>query len=164
MRIILEFENQTEKSLIGYKKLFTLIALTTLEQINFKNEVMIAVTIVNDETIQVLNQQHRGKNKPTDVLSFPQYEFKEGKAPATIEKGIILPLGDIVISHPTAKRQARAYQHRLKRELSFLFVHGLLHLLGFDHEKLADEKKMFSLQEEILNQIGITRIKEKTNG
>lgn len=114
----------------------------------------VAVTIVDDEEIHRLNREYRQVDRPTDVLSFPQWDpGEEWGSP----QGEPLPLGDIVISLPRAKEQAELYGHSLERELGFLAVHGFLHLLGYDHETAEEEEDMFSRQEAILSQVGLTR-------
>lgn len=98
---------------------------------------------------------------PTDVLSFPLIEYSDGKP--HIEPGDIDPgsgrvfLGDIVISVDKALEQAQAYGHSGEREFAFLAVHGTLHLLGYDHESREDEETMFSVQEDILEEMGLSR-------
>jgi probable rRNA maturation factor len=120
-----------------------------------------SVTLTDNETIQNLNKEHRGIDKPTDVLSFPLIEYINSEP--QIQPGDIDPdtgtvfLGDIVISVEKAYEQAQSYGHSFERELSFLAVHGILHLLGYDHENEDDEKQMFSLQEDILNEMGLFR-------
>lgn len=110
----------------------------------------VAVLVTDDAGIQRLNRDYRGVDRPTDVLSFPSAE------------GVSVPadgdfLGDIAISLERAKEQAAEYGHTLKRELSFLAVHGTLHLLGYDHMDDAARGEMFSIQEKILNKMGIER-------
>ena len=108
-----------------------------------------------------MNLEHRGIDKATDVLSFPLIEYVNGEP--EIQPGDIDPdsgrifLGDIIISVEKAFEQAQNYGHSMERELSFLAVHGILHLLGYDHETETDEKIMFSLQEDILNETGLIR-------
>jgi probable rRNA maturation factor len=102
------------------------------------------VFITNNQKIQQLNAMFRQKDYPTDVLSFPSGE------PMIIQKKQPIHLGQIVISYPKAKQQAKAFHHSLERELSFLFVHGLLHLLGYNHDTVDQEKKMLHLQDVIL--------------
>jgi rRNA maturation RNase YbeY len=112
--------------------------------------------LTDDPHIQMLNRDWRGKNKATDVLSFPQVEASDlqelGRAAKSGLKG--LPdwwLGDVVISIERAKAQAEAHGHALKDELETLLAHGLLHLLGFDHEKSAGEAtRMRKLEERLL--------------
>ncbi|MGA9172876.1 MAG: rRNA maturation RNase YbeY [Thermoactinomyces sp.] len=117
--------------------------------------VEVAVTIVDNEKIHRLNQEYRGIDRPTDVLSFPLWEPDEDWVIDEEEEAVML--GDIVISLPKAKEQAAEYGHTLERELGFLAVHGFLHLLGYDHETEQEEKEMFTRQEEILSQIGLQR-------
>lgn len=105
----------------------------------------ISLLMTDDERIRELNRQYREKDYATDVLSFPMSEdpFEEGGM-----------LGDIVISADTAAKQAADAGIELRRELAFLFIHGLLHLLGYDHEEGPEqEEEMFSLQEEILQNL-----------
>lgn len=105
-----------------------------------ENTYEISLLITDDETIHNLNKEYRQKDKPTDVLSFPMDDE--------------VLLGDIVISIDTAKKQAEEREINIDREAAFLFIHGLLHLLGYDHETSAeDEKEMFVLQEEILKKL-----------
>lgn len=110
-----------------------------------------SILFIGNEEIRKINREARGIDKVTDVISFALEDGEEKKlSPVRI-------LGDIYISIPRMKEQAKEYGHSEKRELSFLVVHGLLHLLGYDHMKKEDESVMFSLQEEILNEEGITR-------
>ncbi len=111
----------------------------------------ISVLLTDDESIHVMNRDYRQVDRPTDVLSFPAWE---GESLAQIPDAY---LGDIAISVDTAKRQAEEYGHSLSRELSFLSVHGTLHLLGYDHMEENEKERMFALQNEILEQIGETR-------
>lgn len=109
----------------------------------------VSVSIVNDEEIRELNNRFRNVDAPTDVLSFPLINsFGD-------EKEVVL--GDIVISIEKAQSQALEYGHSLKREIGFLTLHGLLHLLGYDHMDEADEKRMFDLQNDILSKVGMNR-------
>lgn len=129
-----------ENSHLTYE-FFMKIAEAVFDYLNNKeNQYEISLLITNDETIHLLNKEYRQKDKPTDVLSFP------------MEDDIML--GDIVISLDTAKNQAQEREIGLDREIAFLFIHGLLHLLGYDHEtSIEDEKEMFALQEEILKKL-----------
>ena len=107
----------------------------------------VSVLITDNEEIHGLNLEYRGKDAPTDVLSFPLFD----------EDGILdeEELGDIVISLERALAQAEEYNHSLKREVAFLTAHSMLHLLGYDHEN--GEQEMYVKQDEILNELGITR-------
>ncbi|SDN43436.1 rRNA maturation RNase YbeY [Alkalicoccus daliensis] len=113
----------------------------------------ISITIVNDEAIQSLNKEYRGKDKPTDVLSFALNEGEEEIFGADIPN----TLGDIIISIDRARLQAEEYEHSLEREVCFLAVHGFLHLKGYLHESEEEEKVMFTRQKEILEAYGIQR-------
>jgi len=120
-----------------------------------------SVTLTDNEYIKELNLEHRGIDKATDVLSFPIIEYVNGEpqiqpGDADPDSGRIF-LGDIIISVEKAFEQAGSFGHSVERELAFLAVHGALHLLGYDHETEADEKRMFSLQEDILNEMGLIR-------
>ena len=106
---------------------------------------------MDDETIHEINREYRGVDRPTDVISFPAEEGEEILAPPD---GFI---GDIVISYPRAEEQSAEYGHSVRRELSFLAVHGTLHLLGYDHMKEEEAGEMFALQDEILDEMGIKR-------
>lgn len=112
------------------------------------------LVFASNETVRKLNRDWRGKNAPTDVLSFP-LEEDEPPEPLPWE------LGDVIVSVEKAVDQAKEYGHTLDRELAFLFVHGALHVLGFDHVTKEQEKEMFGRQREILQSLGITRKKAK---
>ena len=105
------------------------------------------VIIITNEEIKALNSKYRGKNKPTDVISFA---LEENKKEQKFLKNRVL--GDIYISLDKAKEQALEYNHSLNRELCFLSVHGLLHLLGYDHNTKEEEEIMFNKQELILSE------------
>jgi len=120
----------------------------------------VVVSLVDDATIQELNRNYRSKDTPTDVLSFAMEETLEEEPEIYFDEESEEPLpmlGDIVISVPTAKRQAKEYGHSLEREIAFLAVHGFLHLIGYDHMTEEEETEMFSRQNAILEQIGLTR-------
>lgn len=109
------------------------------------------IIIVSNEYIHELNRDYRGIDRPTDVITFA---LEDNKDFVEIDHRV---LGDIYISIDKAIEQAKEYGHGLKREICFLAVHGFLHLLGYDHMKKEDEEVMFSLQEDILNEAGITK-------
>lgn len=125
-------------------------------------DAQISITLTDNDEIQAINSEHRGIDKPTDVLSFPMLEFDEDGQITDNEfeydeNGAIM-LGDIVISLERAKAQSEEYGHSLDREIAFLCAHSMLHLLGYDHVNSEEEEKvMFTKQEEILNNLGITR-------
>lgn len=111
----------------------------------------ITISVVDDEEIHRMNREYRGVDRPTDVLSVPA---AEGDAFPAIPDAF---LGDIAISLPRAEMQAEEYGHSLLRELTFLTVHGTLHLLGYDHMMDEDRARMFARQDEILEKMRITR-------
>jgi probable rRNA maturation factor len=115
------------------------------------NNVIFNIIFVDNEYIHKLNLEYRGIDRPTDVISFA---LEDDKSFINMDFRV---LGDIYISVDKAHEQAESYGHSLKREISFLTIHGLLHLLGYDHMVKEDEEKMFGLQELILHEAGIER-------
>lgn len=122
----------------------------------FDEECEISISVVDNKEIQEINQQFRGIDSATDVLSFPQLTFEEGEVADVNEKDEII-LGDIIISLERAKEQAEEYGHSLKREMAFLTAHSMLHLMGYDHMEAEEEEDMIQRQKEILEQAGIPR-------
>lgn len=122
------------------------------------------LTFVDDVAIHELNKEYRGIDRPTDVLSFAMNESLDEEMDIVyeLEEGEELDeltdvLGDIIISVERAKAQSEDYGHSLERELGFLFVHGFLHLLGYDHQDTASEQVMMGKQETVLAQVGLVR-------
>ncbi len=105
----------------------------------------VAFLLADDECLCILNRDWRGLDRPTDVLSFAEREGEALVSPSSRQF-----LGDIAISLDTARRQSEEYGHSLEREIAFLAIHGLLHLLGYDHQSADEEREMFALQREIL--------------
>ena len=137
------------KSGLKFRPLAYKICRKVLQHEKYPHASEASLTLVSDEEICALNREYRKVDCSTDVLSFPIGE------PNYDEDSIVL--GDVVISVPTAIRQAEQYGHSLEREMAFLTVHGMLHLLGYDHMKLSDEQVMTTKQEEILRKLGIVR-------
>lgn len=132
----------------------------TLIMEEFPFDAEISFSITDNEGIRALNNEQRGIDRETDVLSFPMLEVEDGVL--IVDDADILDdcvfLGDIVISLPKAKEQAEAYGHSFAREMGFLTVHSMLHLLGYDHELgEAEEKEMFTKQEEVLSALSLVR-------
>lgn len=120
----------------------------------------VSLLFTDDVAIQELNRDYRGRDSATDVLSFALNEDEQGgnDLGASLPSDFPLLLGDIVISYQHAQQQAQAYGHSLLRETVFLFTHGMLHLLGYDHERSAQEEQaMFALQDSIMEQLGLPR-------
>ena len=121
-----------------------------------KGKALLTVAAVGDAEMRKLNKRHRGKDKVTDVLSFSYREGKKQKGhPFTPLPLYTSSLGDLVICIPQVKRQAKRIGRSVRDELGLMVVHGTLHLLGYDHESLADERRMFWLQHDILIQARI---------
>ena len=124
-----------------------------------EEEFEVSISFVNNQEMRSLNKEYRNIGKETDVLSFPLVEFieeelnTEDEGAEYIEEEIAL--GDIVISMEKAAEQSEEYGHSFKRELAFLLVHGMLHLLGYDHDEEASEGEIFDKQEEILKNMEI---------
>lgn len=143
----LDFENLGPAQYSAYEEVFNDLMKKTLSFLSIKDNYIVDVTIIDNQEIHKINKEYRGVDRPTDVISFAFFDDEneslvKGDAPKS--------LGQILISYQKAEEQAKEYGHSLYREMSFLFVHGLLHLLGYDHMNEKDEKEMFKLQDDIL--------------
>jgi probable rRNA maturation factor len=116
----------------------------------------ITLMLVSNPKIRKLNQEFRGKDSATDVLSFPLVVSESGEV-LLFPGDETIELGELVISLEKAEEQAQEYGHSFEREFAFLFVHGVLHVLGFDHITKAQEQEMFSRQTKILVEAGFPR-------
>ena len=127
----------------------------------YKEDSEVSVTFLDNESIRSLNKQYRNKDMPTDVLSFPMGE--NGQYDIDEDNGCKV-LGDIVISMQRAMEQAELYGHSLQREVAYLTVHSMLHLLGYDHEGSGLEAvRMREREEAVLLQLGLPRTVSYTN-
>jgi len=165
MSLQLAWNNEQESFQISDELISLLEAiLQKAGEVEGVNDGEVDLTFVDDEQIHQLNREYRGIDRPTDVLSFAMneitndeleiiYELEEDDASEDIPN----VLGDIIISVPRAKLQSEEYGHSLERELGFLFVHGFLHLLGYDHQDEASEAEMMGKQEAVLAEVGLTR-------
>ncbi len=117
----------------------------------------VTVTLTDGETIRQINNEHRGIDNETDVLSFPLWDVRKGEEPFENPDTGCIMLGDIVISLPRLKEQAEEYGHSQKREAAYLLIHGMLHLLGYDHMEEDEKKEMRLKEEELLRELKITR-------
>jgi probable rRNA maturation factor len=118
------------------------------------------VRVTDDAGIQALNRAHRGVDRPTDVLSFPLQDAPAdapGGAGFVLPPGAVVHLGDIVLSWPRAVAQAAEYGHSVEREAAYLAVHGVLHLLGYNHEQQADARMMRAHEEAVMERLGLRR-------
>ena len=141
--------NETKENLEEYLGVIEEVLKHGLQKLK-TGEVTFNVIFVDNNYIHELNKTYRHIDRETDVITFA---LEDDQTFNPLDR----VLGDIYISLDKAKSQSEEYGHSLKRELCFLATHGLLHLLGYDHMEKDDEKVMFSLQEEILNEMGITR-------
>lgn len=137
------------------KNIISQIFETALDVTNTKDNVSVNITIVGEKTIKALNFEHRNINKVTDVLSFPLEDDFESEE--FLDNLICSDLGDIVICKRRAQKQAIEYGHSYTREICFLALHGLLHVLGYDHMTDEDAKQMFDLSDKILQKHNIGR-------
>lgn len=154
--------NRNFASLLLSSRLKKDIAFALQEQgIDFPCEINVMVT--DDETIRAINLANRGIDRATDVLSFPMFNLCAGEIPADHSQMVdpatgLVPLGDMAISLERAKAQAKEYGHSVRREISYLTVHSVLHLLGYDHERGEDDTaRMRRREKEYLEAIGLTR-------
>ena len=115
----------------------------------------IAVVLADDRTLKDLNRDWRGKDAPTNVLSFPASDIAEGARPETPEDGMPLELGDIILARETCLAEAAAQKKPLADHVGHLVVHGVLHLVGYDHEAEAAAERMERLETRILASLGI---------
>ncbi len=123
-------------------------AETALQNQGVSLQADLSVVITGDQKLKKLNTKFRGEEHTTDVLSFPSGEFSDGKGHGY--------LGDVVISLPRARAQAKASGHSLHEELQLLTAHGILHLLGHDHGDAQEKGRMWAAQDEILNRLGVS--------
>ena len=153
MKNRIDIVNEQEKYpySLGVQVLIQRAVKAALRYENFSRRYEVSVTLVDNEAIHRINLEHRGVDRPTDVLSFPMFDEDFGDGEACV-------LGDIVLSLERAYSQAAEYGHSVKREIAFLTVHSVLHLLGYDHEEgKAEESDMFARQEAILEKMGLSR-------
>lgn len=140
--------NHTNQSIDEFEPLFKKISASAEKILDLPDDYELSVTFVRSQTIHKINRDYRGIDRPTDVISFAIRDNEEDFIPEE-EKD----LGDIFININYCKKQAKEYEHSYTREMCFLFTHGMLHCLGYDHMKPEDEKVMFALQDKILDPI-----------
>lgn len=146
----------------SYAALLERAITAALEAEGVKTPCEVDVLITDDEGIHQINLEQRGIDRPTDVLSFPMFNYAPGQPPADGADADpatgLTPLGDMVISLERARAQAEEYGHPVERELCYLAVHSVLHLLGYDHMDEGEEKAQMRAREEaILGKLGMTR-------
>jgi len=142
------YDKTSKKELKKYSKDIRKYYDLTLKTLKLNEEFDLSLVIIGPKKIKEINRDYRGKDQVTDVISFAcidcqdDYSFEDN-----------YNLGDVFINVDKVKSQAKEYSHSIKREYCFLFVHGLLHLLGYDHMNKKDEKKMFDLQKKIIGDL-----------
>ena len=141
--------NSFDESFNNYEEIYAHLLIKTLKHLSLNFDPYLSVTIVDNDYIHEINKTYRHIDRPTDVISFAFLDDNP-KRDELFQSGQMVVLGEIYISFEKAQEQAVNYGHSLERELKFLFVHGLLHLLGYDHMVKSDEEIMFRLQDEIL--------------
>jgi len=144
----ISFTNTGPSSFDDYESAYRELAIAIFKYLKITSDYIVEVNLVNDEEIQAINKAYRGKDAPTDVISFAFLDNIESEI--AIKGDVPRLLGEIMISYETAARQAKNYGHSLEREMKFLFTHGILHLLGYNHETEEQEQVMFALQDQIL--------------
>ena len=155
-KLMIYFENDQEKSAITYKlkRLIRMSVEATLAYEEIDRDLEVSVTFTDDEGIRRLNRTYRKIDRATDVLSFPLFDF-EGEGDVMSDE-LCDMLGDIVLSLERAAAQAEEFGHSFEREVAFLTVHSMLHLLGYDHETSeVDELDMRRRQTEIMEMLGL---------
>ena len=156
MKVMVYYENGQSEFAVTYKlkMLLRRAVEETLRYEGYQNDVEVSITLTDDAGIHELNERFRGVDAPTDVLSFPLTDFEGGEEPPTDEPEIAL--GDIVISLERARAQAAEFGHSFDREIAFLTVHSMLHLLGYDHvDSEEDDREMRARQSAILENMGL---------
>lgn len=142
----LEINSEIEQNIDEYRDIYPRLLEKALKMLNVTTNVIMSVTFVDEDMIHEINKTYRNIDRSTDVISFAFLDDKSEK----IVGDVPLDLGEIYICYDVADKNRLSYNNSLKRELCFLFVHGLLHLLGYDHMTKEDEEVMFPLQEKIL--------------
>lgn len=141
-----------------YKELIKQVLLTCFKQENLENCFLsMSVTLTDNETIRKINQEYREIDKATDVLSFPMLEKEEIEQIKEKKQQREEIFGDIIISIPKVKEQAKEFGHSIQRELAYMLVHGFYHLMGYDHMTEEEKKQMREKEEIVLKKLNITR-------
>ena len=146
--MLLLISNKTRKNVSKFETIYNELFKKTLKLLNLNENVTMSVTFVSVKKIHEINKKYRNIDRKTDVISFAYLDdIKEKNINLN---GFPLDLGEIYICYDVASTNAKKYGNTLDRELCFLFVHGLLHFLGYDHQTKEQEEIMFSLQDKIL--------------
>lgn len=152
MEIDLAIMNEYDDFKDDYEDIYRKIIETACHLLKIDDDLELSVIFVDDKKIHEINKDYRNIDRSTDVISFALEDNEQYYL-----EGMPRELGDIFISIDHARLQAQEYGHSFYREMCFLFTHGLLHLLGFDHMKEEDEQEMFAMQDCILQELNIGR-------
>ncbi len=161
MELLIDIQNEQDKFDFTphMEKLIEDVVSEALRKENFTEDAYVAVTLVDNESIREINNEQRGIDSATDVLSFPVLEFENGEMIAGVgdyfEDKLIL--GDIVLSLERAEEQRIEFGHSFDREMGYLICHSVLHLLGYDHETEDEREVMRQKEEETLKSLSLTR-------
>lgn len=162
VELYIENNQKLEKVTDELQQLIEQVCEAVLEEEKCDFTAQVSVTMTDNQQIWQLNREYRGKDMPTDVLSFPLLEFDENGDiidDGAVYSGDVIVLGDIVISLERARSQAQEFGHNFEREVAFLTAHSMLHLLGYDHvEDPEGERLMNEKQERVLSGLGLTRV------
>lgn len=153
IRVVIVDRQKEIKIPTGLRMLIRRCCNAVLKLEDFKGSAEVSITLVDNQYIQSLNKQYRDKDIPTDVLSFPM--GKDGKYEVNPETGAQI-LGDIIISMEKVIEQGKVYGHSMQREVAYLVAHGMLHILGYDHERSSLEKvRMREKEEKVMGLLGL---------
>lgn len=161
MEVLIEIVNEQDKINFTseYEKITEDVIKAALKYEGVKEDCYVFVTLTDNENIREINNEQRGIDSATDVLSFPVLEFENGQMLAGVgdyyEDKLIL--GDVVLSLERTEEQRIEFNHSFEREMGYLICHSMLHLLGYDHETDDERAVMRTKEEEILETIGLTR-------
>ena len=157
MTVIIDYETDIKLDL-PYEELINKVVAQSVETENCPYEVCVNVLLTDNESIHQLNRDYRGVDRVTDVLSFPLIEdLNDLQAADEEEETEPVALGDVVICLPRAEEQAREYGHSREREIVYLYVHSVLHLLGYDHMEEEDKQEMRAREEEVMQEVDLQR-------
>ena len=157
------FASDTEENTEEYEAFLSTVITAALEAEGVEVPCEADILFTDDAGMQAINLEQRGVDAPTDVLSFPMFEWTPGEPPTeetaeTDPATGLLPLGDMVLNLDRARLQAEEYGHSVRRELAYLTVHSVLHLLGYDHmDDGPQQRQMRAREEAILGALGLTR-------
>lgn len=164
-RHVIDISNDVESAIDVKATWLRRVVRGALASADLRDAVEVGLLLTGDDRVRRLNRDYRGEDRTTDVLAFALEESevafpRPSDALPTlgqVPSDALRALGQVVVSYPQAVRQAAEYGHTVEREVAFLVVHGLLHLLGFDHQRPDDEARMLSKQEAIMTSLGLPR-------